>query len=129
MEILKEFFANHSSELMQSLSDAGFSDEQAQEFLPEIGQGVQEAFSGRDLLSLLGGSDVGSIVNTLLERVDVAAIATKLGLDEAMVTDGIETLIPNVMELIDQEGGLSALLQGEGGLLGGIARLGSKFFK
>jgi hypothetical protein len=130
MEILKDFLTNNSPALVNTLSEAGFSAQQAEEFIPEVGQSVQDAFSGGDLISLLGGSDTDSIVNTLLEKVDIETIANKLGLDESMVSSGVETLIPKVMELINQDGGgLSSLLGGEGGLLGGIARLGSRLFK
>jgi hypothetical protein len=130
MEILKDLLANNSPALVNTLSEAGFNAQQAEEFIPEVGQSVQDAFSSGDLISLLGGSNTDSIVNTLLEKLDIEAIANKLGLDESMASSGVEALIPKVMELINQDGGgLSSLLQGEGGLLGGIARLGSKLFK
>lgn len=130
MDILNDLLTNHSSELVNSLSESGFSVEQAQEFLPEAGQGVKDALSAGDLVSLLG-SDTNGIVTTLLEKVDTLAIAERLGLDETMVNKGLEVLIPKAMEIFKEEGGgLSALLgSGEAGLFGGISKLGSKFFK
>ena len=130
MDMLKDLLANHSSELIDSLSESGFSVEQAQDFLPEAGQGVKDALSGGDVVSLLS-SDTDSIVSLLMEKVDIAAIAERVGLDEAMVSNGLEVLIPKVVEIFENEGGgLSSLLSsGEGGLLGGIAKLGSKFFR
>ncbi len=132
MEILKDLLMNNSSELVNTLSESGFSAEQAQEFIPEAAQGVQQALSdgGGDLLSMLGGGDTEGIVSTLLEKVDIAGIASRLGLDESMVNTGLETLLPRALEIMNEQGsGLSSLLGGEGGVLGGIAKLGSKFFK
>ena len=130
MDMLKDLLANHSPELISSLSESGFSVEQAQEFLPEAGQGVKDALGGGDVVSLLSG-DSDSIASSLLEKVDIAAIAERVGLDEAMVSNGLEVLIPQVLEIFKNEGGgLNSLLGGnEGGLLGGIAKFGSKFFK
>lgn len=130
MDILKDLLMNNSSELVDTLSATGFSAEQAQEFIPEAAEGVQQALSGGDLLSLLGGGDAEGIVSTLLEKVDIAGIASRLGIDESMVNTGLETLLPRVLEIMNEQGsGLSSLLGGEGGVLGGIAKLGSKFFK
>ena len=130
MDMLKDLLANHSSELIDALSESGFSVEQAQEFLPEAGQGVKDALSGGDMVSLLG-NDSDTIVSSLLEKMDITAIAERLGLDETMVSNGLEVLIPKVMEIFKGEGGgLSSLLGGdEGGLLGSIAKLGGRFFR
>ncbi|MEN8129568.1 MAG: hypothetical protein ABFS45_05105 [Pseudomonadota bacterium] len=132
MDIFKDLLMNNRSELVDTLSEAGFSAEQAQEFIPEAAQGVQQVLSGGggDLLSLLGGGDSEGIVSALLEKVDIAGIASRLGLDESMVNTGLETLLPRALEIMNEQGsGLSSLLGGEGGILGGIAKLGSKFFK
>ena len=130
MDMLKDLLANHSSELIDSLSESGFSVEQAQEFIPEAGQGVKDALSGGDVVSLLSG-DTDSILSLLMEKVDIAAIAERAGLDEAMVSNGLEVLIPQVVEIFKNEGGgwSSFLGGGEGGLLGSITNLGSKLFK
>ncbi len=130
MDMLKDLLANHSSELIDSLSESGFTVDQAQEFLPEAGQGVKDALGAGDIVSLLG-SDTDTVVSSLLEKVDISAIAERLGLDETMVSNGFEVLIPKVLDIFkEQGGGLSSLLGGgEGGLLGGIAKLGSKFFR
>ena len=130
MDMLKDLLANHSSELIDSLSESGFTVEQAQEFLPEAGQGVKDALGAGDIVSLLG-SDTDTVVSSLLEKVDISAIAERLGLDETMVSNGFEVLIPKVLDIFkEQGGGLSSLLGGgEGGLLGGIAKFGSKFFR
>lgn len=122
MDILNDLLANHSSELTHSLSESGFSAEQAQEFLPEAGQGVKDALSTSDMVALLG-SDTDSIVTTLLEKVDTTTIAERAGLNEAMVNHGLEILIPKAIEIFKKEsGGLSSLL-------GGISKFGGNFFK
>lgn len=130
MDILNELIADHGSELIDSLSESGFSVEQARDFLPEAAQGVRDALSTGDLVSLLG-SDTDNIVATLVEKVNTTAITEQLGLDEAMVNNGLQVLIPKALEILkEQGGGLGSLLGGgEGGLFGGIAKLGSKFFK
>ena len=130
MDILNDLLTKHSSELIDSLSKSGFSVEQAQEFLPEAEQGVKDALSTGDIVSMLG-SDTDSIVATLLEKVDTTAIAERVNMDEAMVNHGLRVVIPKVLEIFKAEGvGLSAFLGGgEGGLLGGIAKLGGKLFR
>ena len=130
MDLLNNLISNHSSELISTLTDSGFNAEQAQNFLPEAGQGVTEALSGGNLSELLGG-DSSALLSTILERIDVAGIASRLGIDESMVNDGLTALVPKVMEIFQGEGGgLASLLGGEGagGLLGGLTKLGGKLF-
>ena len=130
MDLLNNLISNHSSELISTLTDSGFNTEQAQNFLPEAGRGVTEALSGGNLSELLTG-DTNALMSTILEKVDVAGIASRLGIDESMVNEGLSALVPKVMEIFQGEGGgLASLLGGEGagGLLGGLAKLGEKFF-
>ena len=130
MDLLNNLISNHSSELVSTLTDSGFNTEQAENFLPEAGRGVTEALSGGNLSELLGG-DSSALMSTILEKVDIAGIASRLGIDESMVNNGLTALVPKVVEIFQGEGGgLASLLGGEGagGLLGGLAKLGGKFF-
>ena len=131
-DILRELISNHGSELISALTESGFSRDQAENFLPEAGQGIVDAFGdSSDLVELLG-SDTSTVVASILEKIDTESVASKAGLDESMVNSGFSALIPKVLAIFKSEGGvLASLIGGEGGrgLLGGLNSLMSKFLK
>jgi len=102
--------SSQGPELLKTLEGVGFSADQAEQFLPEAGQQIAGALSGGGLENLLGSADIG----TLLERVDVADLASKLGIDGGLVGSGLNAILPQIMEALKGEAG---------GILGG---LGSK---
>ncbi len=126
MSILDSLMSEHGPELLSSLTDSGFSSEQAEAFLPEAASSVGDALSGGGIASMLGGGDDGDVASELLSKIDIQGLATKLGMDPTMAESGLSALIPKLLSLVgSQSGGLSGLL---GGGAGGLAGLAGKLF-
>jgi hypothetical protein len=98
--------------VQQLTSKAGFLPEQARSFLPQLVAKVVDLVKGGtlDIKSLLGGGDPSSIIG----KLGLGQIASKIGIDEAKATTGAKAVLPGIA---------GALAKGAGGLggLGGLA--------
>jgi len=130
MEILKNLISEHGPSLMSTLTESGFTAEQAQQFLPEAAQGISEAISGGGLSEMLSGGDEGGMASTIMSRIDIEGIASKVGIDSSLANNGLTSLIPKVLAMMNAEGGgLSSLLGGgSGGVIGSVAGMVGKLF-
>jgi hypothetical protein len=106
MELISKLISEHGSELIASLTGKGFSQEQAERFLPEAGNSVADAVSG-----LSGLPDADSI----LGKIDIGALAQKTGIDSSLVSNGLSALVPMLLSRLGG-GGL-------GGLMGKVGKL------
>ncbi len=115
MDIIKNLLSGQSEELSSLLAEKGFSLDEAGRFLPEAGQSVSDAASeaGAGLLT----SD--SPIDALLENIDIAALAEKVGIAPELAEQGLQALLPAVTEALGgEEGALSSLMEGGiGGVL------------
>jgi len=131
MGILDELVNENGASLVRSLTGAGLSSDEAERMLPEATGRVVDAASsgGLDFGSLLGG---GADVGKLLSKIDLSALASATGIEEAKVRRGLEALIPVVISLLhDKAGGadgIGALLGGDSGGLGAVGKLAGKLF-
>ena len=123
MEMIKSLISEHGASLMSTLTDSGFSADQAQQFLPEAAQSISDAVSAGGVSGMLSsGGDVDDMASTILNNIDIESIAGKVGIDSSMVSNGLTALIPQVLAMISSEGGgLSSLLGGEGAGVGSSA--------
>jgi hypothetical protein len=130
MEIIKNLISEHGSTLMSTLTESGFTADQAQQFLPEAAQGMSDAISGGGISELLGGGDAGDMVSTIMDKIDIESIASKVGIDSSLASSGLTALIPKVLAMMNTEGGgVSSLLGGEGGgISGSVAGMADKLF-
>ncbi|MDH3638235.1 MAG: hypothetical protein OES09_07190 [Gammaproteobacteria bacterium] len=130
MEILKNLVNEHGSSLMSALTESGFTADQAQQFLPEAAQGMSDAISGGGISELLSGSDEGGMASTIMSKIDIESIASKVGIDSSLASNGLTALIPKILAMLNTEGGgLSSLLGGGGGGgIGGVAGMAGKMF-
>lgn len=129
MDFIKDLISEHSGTLIETLSGAGFSAEQATDFLPEAASGLTDMLGSADMtdvVSKLSSGDAGD----LLSSINVADIATKLGLSPEMVSSGFESIMPLVTKVMSENGGgiagaLSSVMGGggAGGLLGAAKKL------
>ncbi len=103
MDILQSILGDKAGEMISGLVGKGFSQEQAEKFLPEAGSSIVSAFENSG-----GNSDADSI----LGNIDLSAIASKLGIDSNLVDQGMKFILPTIL---GQLGG-----SGAGGLLGKI---------
>ncbi len=128
-KLVQDLVAQHGSKLAADLTQkAGFSAEQAAQFVPAAGDKVASAISGGgfDLEKVLGG-DFGS----LLAKIDVASLAKQVGIDGAKAQGGLAALLPTLLQLLQKNGGgLEGLLKGlgGGGGLGGLGKMAGKLF-
>jgi hypothetical protein len=111
---IQAFLARQGPALLGKLQDVGLSPDQAKNFLPAAGAQISQAASGGGFASLLGGGGV----EDLLKNVDIGAIAEKVGIDKALAEKAMQSLVPMVMESLQDSGA--------GGMLGGLA---GKLFK
>ncbi len=131
MEIIKNLISEHSSTLMSTLTESGFTADQAQQFLPEAAQGMSDAISDGGISELLSGGDEGGMASTIMSKIDIESIASKVGIDSSLASNGLTALVPKILALINSEGGgLSSLLgSGDSGGIGRIAGMVGKLFK
>jgi hypothetical protein len=115
---------------MSTLTESGFTTDQAQQFLPEAAQGMSDAISGGGISELLSSGDTGDMASTIMGKIDIEGIASKIGIDSSLVSNGLTALVPKVLAIINNEGGgLSSLLgSGDGGGIGDIAGMAGKLF-
>jgi len=130
MEILKNIISEHGPSLLSTLTESGFTADQAQQFLPEVAQGISEAISGGGISEMLSGGDEGGMASTIMSKIDIESIASKVGIDSTLANNGLTSLIPKVLAMMNTEGGgLSSLLgSGGGGAIGRFAGMIGKFF-
>jgi len=130
MEIIKNLINEHGSTLMSTLTESGFTADQAQKFLPEAAQGMSDAISGGGISESLSGGDAGDMASTIMDKIDIESIASKVGIDSSLASNGLTALIPKVLAMMNTEGGgLSSLLGGEGGgVIGSVAGMAGKLF-
>ena len=115
MDFLKNAIGGgQAGDLLSTLTQSGFSADQAKAFIPAASESVMQAASGLDL----SGGESGDIVNSLLQNVDIQGLASKVGLDANMVTTGLTALLPQLVEMLKGDGLSSLLSGGAGGLLG-----------
>lgn len=98
MKAITDLISNNSSTLISSLSNLGFSQEQAEQFLPEAGKNIMTQLTE-------GNIDTESI----LKNIDVAAIAEKTGIDPSLAASGVTSLIPDLLAKF-KENGVSSIL-------------------
>jgi hypothetical protein len=119
MDFIKDSFKEHEGALIEQLKVAGFSVDQAKQFLPEAATGIldstQDAGVEQITKRLLSGDP-----SELSGSVDIAAIAAKLGIDSDQVTKGLAAIAPILARVLSQKGG---------GLLGAVSSFAPGLFK
>lgn len=136
MDFLKDILEEKGAELAGGLvSKLGFQPEQAQAFVPEAAASVFDVV--KDKAGDLDFSDLASTTGSLVDGVDVGALAAKVGIDSSQVTSGLGAIVPILLSALQEKaGGLSGLtsMLGGGGLgkalgaVGGIGGVAGKLF-
>ena len=122
MEFIKYMINEHRGDLTESLSSAGFSADQAKNFLPEIASSISSACDKDGIESIVSGMTSGNY-SQLLESINIGDIASKLGIHSELVSSGFESIIPALNNLFSTNGtGLpdtisAATIQSDGDLL------------
>ena len=134
MDILKNLLGDNTADLVSGLvNKAGFSEGQAKAFVPEAASSVVDAVKGA------GGDidfeDMGNAAQTVMGKVDVSALAGKVGIGTEQVQKGLSAIVPTLLNLFQEKaGGAAGMMSmlgglGEGGLgkiAGGLGKLFGK---
>ena len=128
MDFIKKYIEQNSGVLTDSLTNSGFSQEQAKQFLPEAATGIIDVADKFGVEQLVSGFTSGQ-QDKLLSMINVDGIASKLGIDSAQVSSGFESIVPVITSYLSQNNGglsgaLSSLASGSsGGLFGSIKKI------
>ncbi len=110
MDIVNELFESQKGNLIEKLSQSGFSEEQASGFLPAVSQSIFDSIgkNGADnVFQAFMSSDLGGFMN----MIDVTGLSEKINLDQNQVVSGLNAIWPTIQGYItgDQS---SEILQG-----------------
>ena len=135
--MLEALLKEHSGELLGALTGgAGLETSEAESLLPPALSGIGDVIGSGDLdlTSLLGGGGDG--VSALLQKLNIAEIASSAGIEEGRAQSGLSSLIPVALSLLgDKAGGAEGILGmlggssgSGGGALGALGGIASKLF-
>jgi hypothetical protein len=117
MDMLNTLIGDKGGDLVASLLKQGFDNNNANTFLREAGGSISSAVtSGKVDLSQGGISDQ---VGALLKNIDITALASRVGIKPELAQSGLNTVLPTLLQLLQQGGG-----QGIGSLLSGAGSTG-----
>lgn len=116
MDLFATLVKGNNSELLGALTQSGFSTDQAKDFLPAALSGITDAAQKLDTGKLLsmGSSDQ---LSSIMSALDMQKLTSLVGGDSALARNGIQALLPKVLDMLKGgSGGLS-------GLAGGVSKL------
>ena len=113
MNFIQDFFANHRNDLMDQLVLAGFTTEQASQFLPAVAFSILKAFQHTEIEEIISTMGIDEPTK-LLAAINVSAIAQKTGMNTYQVTSGCEVIMPLMAR---------AFLNNKGGIINAAASI------
>ena len=135
MDLLASLLREQAPQLVSAVTEkTDLTLEQAERLVPEAADATVAALGqseGLDLGDLLGGGNLGQ----LLGKIDVSALASRVGISDSQAGAALQTIVPLVLQLIQSKGGgadgVTSLLggKGTGGLLSQVGQLAGKLFK
>lgn len=130
MDILKDILATKGGELLGTLQSQGFGAEQAQTFLGESGERILDTLKSGQVN--LGQGDVQQQANAVIGKLDIAALAAKVGISSDMARQGLTSIVPMILstlkDKVGDSAGLMALLGDKQGM-GGVMDMAKGLFK
>lgn len=112
MNLIYNLMGNNGPELVKHLTGAGFGTEQAKDCLPDLLQSVMGGLQHVDIETLLS-ADSDAQTSSLLERIDITALASRLGGDSGLATRGLQAIIPRVLGFLKGNPAAANLLGGK----------------
>lgn len=106
MNFIQEFFASNRVLLVDQLEIAGFTAEQASQFLPAVASSILKAFQHKEIEEIIATMGIDEPTK-LLGAVNVSAIARNIGMNTYQVTSGFEVIMPVMARaFLNNEGGI-----------------------
>ncbi len=128
MDFLKQLIGEKSSELVAGLVEkTGFTVEQAEKFVPAATGSVVEA---AQKVENLDPSNLGHATQSIMDKIDISALAQQVGIDKQLAQSGLTALLPNLLQSLQEKagalGGLASMFGKGGDMLGGIGKMFGK---
>jgi len=102
MDFIKECFKEQDGAFLEQLKGAGFSTDQARQFLPEAASGILD--SAQDTgIEAITKQLVADGPSQLLSSVNADAIAEKLGMNSDLVAKGLAAIAPVLAQAFSQK--------------------------
>ena len=123
MDMIKTLLGDKFTQLTDILENNGFNGEQAQAFIPEAAKDFLGVFqNNQDAVDL---ANLQSTAQVFFEKIDLTALAGKVGISQELATQGIETIMPTLLQLAEAHKDKIEMLTGFasgnlGGMLGGL---------
>jgi len=128
MDILKDIIGDKGTEILAALTQQGFSTDNAQSFISESGDSIMSALNSGNVDLTQG--DVQQKTDSIISNIDIASLASKVGINSEMAQQGLGTVVPLIMNAVqDKLGDASGLMSLLGnsdagaGLMGNIKKL------
>ena len=118
MDPIQHFMDTEGAGTIAELASLGFSTEQADRFVPEA---LATLMQGQKVANLFGSTGTDRLT-TLLDSVDIAALASNVGVDGQRAETGLTALLPRLMDFLEDKQGLSDLLGSTTGSLTSVFR-------
>lgn len=109
MDLVQQFLDADLGHVVSELTNAGFSNDQANRFIPEAITSFIDALHSSDLSSLLN-ADGRERLSTLLISVDATGLAERLDIGSDMACAGLSTIMPRFLRFVKDTDGLGSLV-------------------
>lgn len=137
MDFLAGILKEHSGDLVSKLTEhAGFTEDQAERFVPEAGEAVLASLKdGGSEVDLESPATSERSIESLLGGIDADALASKVGIPSEQSIGGLKAILPMLLSLISSKagalGGLTSLMGGgeRGAASGMMGKLGGMLGK
>jgi len=112
MNLIFNLMGSKSSRLIKQLTGAGFSAEQAQSFLPDALKSLMGGLQQANVQDLLN-TDNSTQTSSLMDKIDITALAGCLDNDSGLARQGLQAIIPQVLDFLKDHPAIASLLGGK----------------
>lgn len=101
MDFITECFEQHSGAFTEKLAGAGFSIDQAKQFLPEAASGIFNATQDAGAEQMITGLITGG-PSKLISSINITEMASKLGMNSEQISSGLEAIAPLLSQVLSE---------------------------
>ena len=109
MNLIYNLMDNQGSKLIEQLTGAGLHAEQAKGFLPDALKSVMGGLEQVDVQALLS-ADSTTQTSSLMEKIDIPSLASKLDGDSGLASSGLQAIIPQVLGFLKDNPAAAGLM-------------------
>lgn len=109
MDLIANLMENKGSELIEQLAGAGLGTEQAQDFLPDALKSVMAGLHQVDIQALMG-AESDTQTASVMDKIDISALADRLGGDASLASSGLQAIIPGILGFLKDNPAATGLL-------------------